>query len=139
MLQLKTGSGSPCDVLEVRLWQTSITSSQLLEVQFSVWSGAYTAGTVSAGSVVSFNIGDPSSNIVTGTSSTGYNASAEPSGGTQSLVYDSAWNTLNGEYVYLPPPEGRIRVPVSDLFTIKLNTAPSSGTYGALLTVIEYI
>lgn len=138
LLQIKTGAAA-IDILAVRVYQTTKTGTEFQALQLSRWNGA-TPGTVTSATPVKANRLDPAALCVGGTAATGYNASAEPSGGTQDLIDEDSWNVLNGGWYYLDIPEGRIRlVQGGDLFTVKLNTAPSaSQTTGCVVKLVEY-
>lgn len=138
LIQVKTGA-APVDLLDARIYQVTKTSSELLAVQLHQYI-VPTAGTVTSVTPLKSNHLDPAALAVGGTSATGTNASAEPSGGTDNLVYSTNWNVLNGEWYFLDIPEGRIRAAQGgDLITLKLNTAPAASmTIGAVLRFIEY-
>ncbi len=145
LIQLKAGN-APLDIMAVKVSQTSFTASQMLEIQLSVWSGAYTAATVTAATAStnfdSLNIGDAIGNslLTLSTTGTGYNASGEPSGGTQHILHHDTWNVLNGSWQYLDIPEARQRVPIGDIWTLKLNTSPSqAGNFIAFVIFLEYL
>lgn len=145
LLQIKTGN-APIDIIAIKVHQASFTATQLLEISASIWSGGFTAATVTAATASvnfdSLNLSDPiaSSLVVISTSGTGYNATAEPSGGTRHILQQDVWNVLNGSWQYLPVPEERIRVPISSLFTLNFDNAPSStGTIGAYIIFHEFL
>jgi hypothetical protein len=133
LLQIKAGAAA-LELLEFRLSQVSKTTSELLEVQILRKSGA---ATVTSFTPLEMQPAGPAALAVGGTAATGYNASAE--GTNTDILYKSHWNVLNGEYVYLPTPEGRIWVAQTGILGIKLNTAPAASmTMICTALFIEY-
>lgn len=120
LLQIKAGAAA-LDIVSVRVSQLTKTATELLELQLLRKSAAATVTSVTP---LKLNPGDPASLAVGGTSSTGYNASSE--GTNSDILLKTSWNVLNGEWLYLPVPEGRIRVPQGGIFGIKLNTSPAA-------------
>ena len=138
LIQVKAGAAA-LDILLARVYQQTKTSaSELLQLSQNHWSGAFTAGTVTSFTPLKYNFNDPAALAVGGTTATGTNASAEPSGGTRDELDDDEWNILNGKWEDLPIPEGRIRIQQGDLYTLKLETAPAAAmTIGAIVRVME--
>jgi hypothetical protein len=120
LLQIKAGL-APIDILDVRVGQTSKTTTELLELQLLRKSAA---ATVTATTPLKYNPADPAALAVGGTAATGYNASAEGTNGD--ILQKAVWNVLNGEWIFLDIPEGRIRIPQAGIFGVKLNTAPAA-------------
>jgi archaellin len=120
LVQVKAGA-APLDIASVRVAQLTKTSSELLELQLLRKSAA---ATVTSFTPLKFNPGDPASLAVGGTSATGNNASAE--GTNSDILLKTSWNVVNGEWLYLPVPEARIRVPQGGIFGVKLNTNPAA-------------
>lgn len=120
LVQIVAGAAA-LDIVSVRVAQLTKTATELLELQLLRKSGA---ATVTSFTPLKYNPNDPSSLAVGGTSATGYNASAE--GTNTDILLKTSWNVLNGEWLYLPVPEGRIRVPQAGIFGVKLNTAPAA-------------
>lgn len=138
LIQIKAGA-APIAILEARVYQVTKTSSELLALQLIQYTGSPTAGTVTSATPVPINPSDPAALAVGSTSATGVNASAEPSGGNANIITEGVWNVLNGEWSYLPVPEGRERIAQSKLFGLKLNTAPAASmTIGGYVKFIEY-
>lgn len=139
LIQVKP-SNAALMLLSAKIYQTTKTSaSELLQLQISVWTGAFTAGTVTSATPVPLSSGDPAALAVGGTAATGTNATGEPSGGTQNIVEEDVWNVLNGSWSYLEIPEGRIFVPRNGLLTFKLATAPAASmSIGAYLKFVEF-
>ncbi len=133
LVQIKAGA-APIDIVEIRLSQVTKISSELLEVQLLRKTAA---ATVTSFTPLKYNPGDPAALAVGGTAATGYNASAEGTNGD--IILKTHWNVLNGEWVYLPVPEGRIRIPQAGIWGLKLNTAPAASmTMIAMVVFIEY-
>ena len=139
LIQVKTGA-APIDIVMVRVYQVTKTTSELLNVQLNQYTAAPTFGTVTSATPAPLNGLDPAALAVGGTSATGVNATVEPSGGTVVVQDETDWNVINGEWLYLPVPEARIRIKQNGLgFTLKLNTAPAASmTIGAIVQFIEY-
>ncbi len=133
LIQVKAGACA-LEVVYARVYQVTKTSTELLALQQLRKSAA---ATVTSFTPLKHNPGDPAALCVGGTSATGTNASAE---GTDSDILDETdWNVLNGEFLWLPVPEERIRVPQSGIYGLKLNTAPAAAmTIGAVVKVREF-
>ena len=134
LIQIKAGAASPVDVTEAYVAQVTKTSSELLEIQHIQYTGSPTGGTVTSFTPLPLCPGDPAAKAVGGTSSTGVNATAEPSGGTANIIGGGVMNILNGEWTRVPIPEGRIRIQVSQFYGLKLFTAPA-----ASMTLLAYV
>lgn len=140
LVQIKPVTAS-ISIIKVRIHQVTKTSaSEMLDIQQSRWSGAFTAGTVtSATPTKKGGSQDPASLAVGGTSATGVNATVEPSGGTQEISDEDVWNILNGGWVDIPIPEDRLDIANAELYTLKLITAPAASmTIGAIVSYLEY-
>lgn len=138
LIQIKAGAAA-IEIISARIYQVTKTASELLNVQLIQYTGSPTAGTVTSATPVPLNPSDPIALAVGGTTSTGTNASAEPSGGTTNIIDETDWNVLNGEWLYMPVPEARIRIAQTKLFGFKLNTAPAASmSIGAIVTFAEY-
>lgn len=127
-------------IIRAKIHQITKTTSELLDIQQSRYTGAFTAATVtSATPILKGGSSDPASLAVGGTTATGVNATAEPSGGTQTLTDEEVWNILNGTWIDLPIPENRMMVSNNELYTLKLNTAPAASmTIGAIVDYVEF-
>lgn len=139
LIQIKTGA-APVDILMARIYQVTKTTSELLQVQLIQYTSAPTFATVTSFTPTPLNGLDPAALAVGGTSATGIDASVEPSGGTSVIQDETDWNVLNGEWLYLPVPEARIRIKQGGLgFVLKVNTAPAASmTIGAIVQFAEY-
>jgi hypothetical protein len=138
ILQIKAGA-APIEFVEIMLAQITKTASELLEIQIIQYTGAVTAATVTAVSPLPLNPSSPAALAVSGTSATGYNASAEPSGGTANIINGGVFNVLNGEWLRIPVPEGREAAAQTKILTVKLLTAPAASmTFVAYAKFIEY-
>lgn len=138
LVQIKTGAAA-IDIQAIKVFQLTKITSELQEIQASIWTGAFTAGTVTTLTPAPVNPNDPAALAVGGTAATGTNATVEASGGTQTIAENDVWNIINGSWQLLDIPEGRMRVPQASLFTLKLNTAPAaSQSTGAYVKFIEY-
>lgn len=139
LIQIKTGA-APIDILSIRVHQITKTTSELLNLLLNQYTTAPTFGTVTSFTPAPLNPSDPAALAVGGTSATGVNATAEPSGGTVVVHEETDWNVINGEWLYMPIPEERIRIKQGGLgFTLKLNTAPAAAmTIGGILRFMEY-
>jgi hypothetical protein len=138
LIQIKAGTGLIVPQRAIIL-QTTKVSTEQLQIEQRRWSSSYTAGTVTSSDPVKRgNTNDPSSLAVGGTTSTGYNASAEASGGTNVQVDMDGWNILSGRWEWVPVPDDRPEIGNGELYTLKLLTAPSSQSYAAMVTFREY-
>lgn len=139
LIQIKTGA-APIDIVSARIFQFTKTSAELLNVQGIFYTSAPTFGTVTSYTPDPGNGLDVAALAVGGTSATGVNASAEPSGGTSVVRFETSWNVLGGEWLYQPTPEERETVKQGGLgFMFKLNTAPAASmNIGAIVKFIEY-
>jgi len=138
LIQIKTGAAR-IEIVKARVYQVTKLTSELLNLQLIQYTAAPTFATVTS-YTPDPNPSDPAALAVGGTTATGVNATAEPSGGTAVVKEETDWNILNGEWLYLPVPEDRIPVQQGGLgFTLKLNTAPAASmTIGAIVSFIEY-
>jgi hypothetical protein len=139
LIQIKAGA-VPLWIVKAKVFQVTKTSTELLDIKQSRWTGAYTAGTVTAFTPLlkSQRSGGAAALAVGGTSATGVNATAEPSGGTQEILDEDVWNVLNGSWMDYPIPEDRIFINEGGLYTLRLDTAPAASmTIGAIVSFIE--
>lgn len=120
LVQIVAGAAA-IDIVSIRVAQLTKTATELLELQLLRKSAA---ATVTSFTPLKYNPNDPASLAVGGTSATGNNASSE--GTNSDILLKTSWNVLNGEWLYLPVPEGRIRIPQAGIFGVKLNTAPAA-------------
>ena len=139
LIQIKSGAAA-IDIVSARIYQITKATTELLNVQLIQFTAAPTFGTVTSATAAPLNGLDPAALAVGSTTATGVNATAEPSGGTSVVQVETYWNVLNGEWLYLPVPEQRIRIKQGGLgFTLKLNTAPAASmTIGCYVDFIEY-
>lgn len=128
LFQIKTGA-APIEILEIRVGQLTKTATEIWQLEGSQWTGSPTAGTVTSVTPIPIDPGDPAALAVGSTTATGV-IGTDPSGGTQNKIFETAWNILNGEWVYLPIPEGRdFWIPASGkLFTLKVISTPAAST-----------
>src|SRR5687768_2012750 len=101
LIQIKSGAAA-IDIVSARIYQVTKTTSELLQLQLLQWTAAPTFATVTSATPAPLNGLDPAALAVGGTSATGVNATAEPSGGTSVVHEETDWNVLNGEWLYLP-------------------------------------
>jgi hypothetical protein len=135
LLQVKAGASASLEILSVRVYQVTKTTSELLELQILRKSAA---ATVTSFTPLKTDPNDPASAAVGSTSGTGITASAEGTDGD--LLDNTIWNILNGEWVHLPIPEDRIWVPAAGIVAVKLNTAPAASmSVGCILHYAEYL
>jgi len=120
LVQLKAGTASILRILRAWVSQSNLTSSAEQRVQILRKSGA---ATVTSFTPLLVDPGDAASNMVSSTSGTGTNASAEGTDG-DILVADN-FNVLTG-WLWIPTPEERIIIPPSGILGLKLPTAPAS-------------
>lgn len=133
LIQVKAGAAS-IEIIEARVWQVGKTASEGWNLQFVRKSAA---ATVTSFTPLEFDLGGPASLAVGGTAATGYNATAE--GTDTDIPYETAWNILNNEFVYVPVPEARIWIPQGAILGLKLNTSPAASTsIGAIVIYREY-
>ena len=118
LVQLKTGTASTLRILRAWVSQHSMSSSAMQSVQILRKSAA---ATVTSFTPLLIDPGDAASNMVSSTSGTGYNASAEGTDG-DILVTDN-FNVLNG-WLWVPTPEERIIVAPSGILALKFPDAP---------------
>ncbi len=139
LIQIKSGAAA-IDIVSVRVQQGTKLTSELLNLQLIQYTAAPTFGTVTSATPTPLNGLHPATLAVGGAAATGVNATVEPSGGTSVVHEATYWNVLNGEWLYLPVPEARIRIKQGGLgFTVLLNTAPAASmTIGAIVQFIEY-
>lgn len=139
IIQIKTGA-APIDIVSVRIQQITKTTTEMLNLQLIQYTAAPTFGTVTSFTPAPLNGLDPATLAVGGVAATGVNATVEPSGGTSVIQEATYWNVLNGEWLYLPVPEARIRIKQGGLgFMFLLNTAPAASmTMAAIVQYIEY-
>ncbi len=138
LIQIKSGAAA-IDIVSARIYQVTKTTSELLNVQLIQYTAAPTFGTGTSATPAPLNGLDPAALAVGGATATCVQAT-DPSGGTSVVQEETDWNVLNGEWLYLPIPEARIRIKQGGLgFVLRLNTAPAASmTIGAIVTFIEY-
>lgn len=135
LIQIKSGSASPLEILSARIFQVTKTTSEMLEVNILRKTAA---ATVTSATPLKADPNDPASGAVGGTSATGTNATAEGTDGD--ILEDGMWNVLNGEWLYMPLPEDRIWVPAAGIIALKLVTSPAASmTIGAIVRYAEYL
>lgn len=133
LIQIKTGA-APIELLSFRINQITLKATEMWSLQIIRKSAT---ATVTSFTPLQYNPGDPASLAVGGTSATGTNASAEGTDGD--IDFESYWNIISGEYLWLPVPEERIWVPQTAFIALKLNTAPSaSSTIGCTVVYREW-
>lgn len=132
VVQLKCGTGSTFKVLRAWISQSSETSSRMQNLQIRRQS---TGSTVTSFTPLLHDKGDAASNMVSSTSATGYNGTAEGTPGDVLIATD--FNVLNG-WLYVPVPEDRIVVgPTNPILSMFLPTVPTNTTFSAGFTVEE--
>lgn len=134
LVQIKAGAAAIM-VVKARIHQVTKTTSEMLDLQ---WLRKSAAATVTSFTPLKMRTGDEASLAVGGTTSTGVNATAE---GTDTDILDEdIWNVLNGAWMDLPVPEGRIWVPQAGILGLKLNTAPAASmTIGCVVHFMEML
>lgn len=134
LIQIKAGAAA-LTIVKARVYQVTKTSSELLALQ---WLRKSAAATVTSFTPLKMRTGDENSLAVGGTSATGVNATAE--GTDTDIIDEEDWNVLNGAWLDLPVPEGRIWVPQAGIIGLKLNTAPAASmTIGAVVHFMEFL
>lgn len=138
LLQVKSGA-APCTLVRVGISQVTKTTSELQKLQIIQYTAAPTFATVTSVAANPLDPNSPAALAVNGTTATGTNASAEPSGGTSVTQVEDNWNVLNGTWTWLPVPEERIRCAQGGLqLSFKLGTAPAaSQTTSCYLVFLE--
>lgn len=135
LVQIKAGAAASLEILSVRVFQITKSTSELLELQILRKSAA---ATVTSFTPLKLDPNDPASAAVGSTSGTGITATAE--GTDTDIIEHSVWNVLNGEWVHLPVPEDRIWVPAAGIVGVKLNTAPAASmSVGCIVHYAEYL
>lgn len=139
LIQIKTGSAVPLELIRARLGQTSSTTSTQQPIQIN--RKVTTAATVTSFTPLKNGpITDPSAAMVSSTSGTGTNASVEGTDGD--ILLQDVFNYLNG-WLFLPTPKEYIFVDAfvattQGLLALKFPVAPgSSVTITADLVVEE--
>jgi len=124
-------------ITRIRINQVTTTSTELLAIQQNKWTGGFTPGTVTSFTPTKVSdTADPASLAVGGTAATGYNASVEPSGGTQVILDEDVWNELNGSW--FDAPDSRF-IRNGEMYTLKLVTSPGGArVIGALVEYREF-
>jgi len=122
LVQLKAGTASILRILRAWCSQSNLAASaqQTIEiVRKSV------AATVTSATPLKNDPGDAASNMVSSTSATGTNASAEGTDGD--ILYRDNFSVLNG-WLWVPTPEERIIVGPSGIIGLKFPIAPAAST-----------
>jgi hypothetical protein len=133
LVQLKAGA-APLEIVEVRFSQITKITSEILLLQAIRKSAA---ATVTSFTPLKLDTSSATALAVGGTAATGTNASAEGTDGE--IPFETHWNIINGEFVYLPVPEARIWVPQAGIIGFKLATAPAASmSLGCIVTFREY-
>jgi hypothetical protein len=134
LIQIKAGAGALV-IVKARVYQKTKTTTEFLDLHVVRKSAA---ATVTSFTPLKLRTGSEASLAVGGTSATGVNATAE---GTDTEILDEDdWNVLNGGWMELDIPEGRIWVPQAGIIGLKLNTAPAASmTIGAVVHFMEFL
>jgi len=127
LIQLKTGASCPSQIIRAVLGQTSSTTSTQQSIQLN--RKVTTAATVTSFTPLTNGpITDPASQMVSSTSGTGTNASAEGTDGN--IVRQDVFNFLNG-WLFLPTPKEYVFIDAflattQGLMALKFPVAPGS-------------
>jgi len=133
LVQIVAGA-APIEIVSVTVNQSTLTAVSFWNIQLLRKSAA---ATVTPYTPILYNPADPASLAIGGAALTGVFASAEGTNGD--IGYQTQWNVLNGEWLYVPVPKALILVPQSGIFAVKLNTSPStSSTVGCTVVYHEY-
>jgi len=131
LVQVKAGTSSTLTVLRAWCSQSNLTVSGQQRIEIVRKSAA---ATVTAFTLLgAWDPGDAASNMSSGTTATGTNASGEGTDGD--ILVPDVFNVLNG-WLWVPTPEERIIVAPGGILGLKLPTAPGSSmttTAGFLL------
>jgi hypothetical protein len=120
LVQLKAGTASILRILRAWCSQSNLTASAQQTIEIVRKSAA---ATVTSFTPLLNDPGDKASNMVSGVSATGTNASAEGSDGD--ILYRDNFSVLNG-WLWVPTPEERIIVGPSGIIGLKFPIAPAS-------------
>jgi hypothetical protein len=132
LVQLKAGTASILRILRAWCSQSNLAASGQQAIEIVRKSGA---ATVTSFTPLLVDPGDAASNMVSSTSGTGTNASAEGTDGD--ILYRDNFSVLNG-WLWVPTPEERIIVAPSGIIGLKFPIAPSASmTTSAGFTVGE--
>lgn len=133
LISAQSTAGMAFSVHSLVLGQTTATTVGNLRVTLKRFSGAYTIGSVgSAATPAAQNFGDAAA-TVTGR----VNDTTQTTAGTSKVLVADVYNPING-YQFLPPPEDRPIIAISQAFVVSLDTAPSGGeTTNGTLTIEE--
>jgi hypothetical protein len=132
LVQIAAGSSAGLQILEVRLAQSSSTTSTMLPIQINRKSAA---ATVTSFTPLLTNPNDAAAKAVGGSTATGVNASGEGTDGD--ILVQDVWNYLSG-WLYQPIPEQRVQVAPSGIIALKLPVAPTASiTLTATVTFQE--
>lgn len=120
LMSVQSTSGMAFSVHSVVIGQITATTVGNLRLTMKRFSGGYSIGSAgSSATPVKNNFGD------TAATATGrVNDTTQTSGGTAAILVADVYNPING-YQYLPPPEDRPIIAISQAFVVSLDTAPS--------------
>jgi hypothetical protein len=132
-LQLATPTNAGLELTEFALGQEASETSEQAVVRAVRRTTASTLPTAAA-----INRLDPSDNATRLASSTTTNAYgvASATGTLGDLLHRWTFNALNG-LLYVPVPEARIQMDVSQFLTFEFPTAPAANVYSGYVTVRE--
>ena len=125
VLTLPVGANIPVAIHEITLYQRTLTSWEEKPLQLIRYSGAYTLGSGGTGTLTpqKHNFNDTATAITTAR----YGDTTAVTSGTATIIRNDSFVLLNG-YFYLPAPEDRIIISVSQALVVRLPVALSGTT-----------
>ena len=135
VMQIASGTITPALILSANASQRGSTVSAQEELSFVRKSAGATVTTAVVGThLFKLRPGDPTPNLLLGTTTTGVIASGE--GTDTDICYRSSFNVLNG-WVYLPVPEERIFMAAAAFLGLKYSTAPATQNWSWNISIME--
>lgn len=129
-MSLQTTSAMACAIHSVTIGQITATTVGNLRITLKRFSGAYSIGSVGTSATpVKMNFGDAAATCTGRTNDT-----TQTTSGTAATLVADVYNPING-WQFLPPPEDRPIIAISQAFIVSLDTAPSGAetTNGTLV------
>jgi hypothetical protein len=135
LLQILAPAIRPLEIIEVFFNQeSSATSAQYGAALLRKTAAATVTAAVVSTDILRHNLAQAASTVQVGTTSTGYNASAEGTNGE--VIRRVGVNSLSG-WCYLPLSDARVIVPAAGIIALTIFGTIPSATYNAGITFRE--
>ena len=123
VFQIATTAAKPIEIFRLEVTEQGSATSAQMGLTLNQVNGAASVWATSSPAPKKLN---PSDNAASSTV-TAYTSGTTTDGASPVVILQSGFNVLSG-YLYLPVPEERIIIPVSQWFTVKFVVAPPAAT-----------